>query len=79
MIRRPAMRVAHVDWILWAIVQRAPITWEAIATRFAVSRATAYRWLAALEDARQRAQMMDIPHPARRRTPSAADTEARAQ
>ena len=28
----------------WALQQRDPPTWQAIANRFDVSRATAYRW-----------------------------------
>lgn len=73
------LQQSYVDKVLWAIAQRTPITWEAVASRFGVSRATAFRWRRPLEDARQRAQLMDIPRAAGRRTPLAADTEARTQ
>lgn len=50
-----------------------------IATRFGVSRSSAYRWAYSLEQARLLAQTMEIPRGAGHRTPVQADTEARAQ
>lgn len=50
-----------VDIVLWAIVQRAKITPEQVARRWAVSRATCYRWAPQLEDARQRALNLQLP------------------
>ncbi len=33
------------EFTRWAEAQRTPLTWQRIADRFDVSRATAYRWL----------------------------------
>ncbi len=56
-----------------------PIRPADIATRFGVSRSSAYRWAYSLEQARLLAQTMEIPRGAGHRTPVQADTEARAQ
>ena len=60
---------AVVDRVLWAIARRQPLTWQEVATRFGVSRSTAFRWLIVLEEARQRAQLMEIPRGGGHRTP----------
>lgn len=43
-----------LEFKAWADAQRQ-LTWEAIATRWGVSRATAYRWLGAYQRVRERA------------------------
>jgi len=69
---------SSVDVVLWAIARRGPITHTDVLRRFEVSVATAYRWARVLEDARQRAQFMDIPRAAPTRAP-VAQAEARPQ
>lgn len=44
----------NIDVVLWAISFRRVITVEDILTRWSVSRATAFRWRAPLNDARER-------------------------
>lgn len=39
-----------ISFHLWASSLRTPPDWRRIATKFDVSRATAYRWLRAWED-----------------------------
>lgn len=50
-----------VDIVMWAIVQRTPITPERVRARWDVHRATSYRWAQQLELARQRALNLDLP------------------
>lgn len=57
------MLLTSIDVVLWAIAQRTPITRERIIARWGVCRATSYRWLQPLEEARQRAAL--IRHPTR--------------
>lgn len=78
------MKDQDLEQLLWAAVQRRPITNQtvpAICARFGVSRATGYRWVPILEEARQRLQLMNIPRAECRRAPAAAGlvVEARAQ
>ena len=73
------LQLAYVEKVLWAIERRTPIRPADIATRFGVSRSSAYRWAYSLEQARLLAQTMEIPRGAGHRTPVQADTEARAQ
>lgn len=58
-----------VDVVLWAIVQRHEITNADIMRRWGVHRATANRWRHALNSARERAQLMEIPRAAPTRAP----------
>lgn len=64
-----------IDVVLWAISRHGLITLDDIRTRWTVSRATAYRWLEPLNDARRRA--LDI-HP-RSRVPTQTIVEKRTQ
>lgn len=52
-----------VDVVLWAREQPQPLRLEALQSQFHLSRATAYRWLLALQD-------LHDPATARRRIPS---------
>lgn len=63
------MLKSSIDVVLWAIAQKSPITRERIIERWDVCRATSYRWVLPLEEARQRAQRMQFAPPPRYRTP----------
>ncbi len=52
-----------VDVVLWAKDQAQPLRVEALQERFGLSRATAYRWMVALQD-------LNDPAAAKRRLPS---------
>lgn len=64
-----------LDLVLWTIGLPKPPTTEQIASRWTVSRATAYRWRVSLEAVHARASL----HPTHHRTPLAAIREAHAQ
>lgn len=53
--KQGVMLESSIDVVLWAIQQRTPISVDAIRTRWGVHKSTAYRWLALLNDARDRA------------------------
>lgn len=53
-----------VDVVLWAKEQHQPLHVDAVQAQFGLSRATAYRWLTALQDVHD-------PTAARRRLPDA--------
>lgn len=48
------------DVVLWAITFRRQIKWEDISARWCCHRATAYRWLADLNEVRERAIAMKL-------------------
>ncbi|WP_432592781.1 hypothetical protein [Stenotrophomonas maltophilia] len=52
-----------VDVVLWAKDQAQPLRVDALQERFGLSRATAYRWMVALQD-------LNDPAAAKRRLPS---------
>ncbi|MBA0420357.1 hypothetical protein D7Y22_05170 [Stenotrophomonas maltophilia] len=52
-----------VDVVLWAKDQAQPLRVDALQERFGMSRATAYRWMVALQD-------LNDPAAAKRRLPS---------
>lgn len=52
-----------VEVVLWAMDQPQPLRIDALRERFGLSRATAYRWLLALQD-------LNDPAAAKRRLPS---------
>lgn len=70
---------SSIDIVLWAIGRRGVITARDVDARFSVSRATAFRWARVLEDARVRAQFMDIPRARSLRSPNTLQAEARPQ
>jgi hypothetical protein len=45
---------AAVEFWLWCEQQRVPPTWQDIQKRYEVSRATAFRWLAAYRNVREK-------------------------
>lgn len=69
---------SSIDLVLWAIARRTSITARDVAAHFPVHRATAYRWARVLEDARVRAQFIDVPRAAPTRAP-VRHVEARPQ
>lgn len=60
-VRDERMLKHTIDVVLWAIARRQPITRDSILDRWGVCRATAYRWLPHLEEARQRARNLQLP------------------
>lgn len=68
--RGARLLASSIDVVLWAIQRRTPITIVDIHDRWGVTKCTAYRWVHDLNNARERAQLMNIPRPPATRAPS---------